>query len=91
MFVVVSYDIIDDQRRNKIANALKDYGSRVQKSVFECNISRIKFDEMVKELLRVYDSSEDSIRIYYLCESCLNKVKVCGVGKLTEDEDMFII
>lgn len=91
MFVLVSYDVICDQRRNKIANALKNYGSRVQKSVFECNIDQIKFNEMVEELLKLYDSNEDSVRIYYLCDACLGKIKIYGVGELTEDEDMFII
>ncbi len=30
MFVVVSYDIVDDRRRNKVCKTLKDFGARVQ-------------------------------------------------------------
>src|SRR6185436_13646804 len=35
MLILVSYDIPDDRRRTKLANALKDFGERVQYSVFE--------------------------------------------------------
>jgi CRISPR-associated protein Cas2 len=32
---VVCYDVVDDRRRNRIFKLLKDYGRRVQYSVFE--------------------------------------------------------
>lgn len=36
MFYLISYDIPDDRRRVRVAKTLKDYGDRVQYSVFEC-------------------------------------------------------
>ena len=36
--IVVSYDIPDDRRRLRLANTLKDFGIRVQYSVFECRL-----------------------------------------------------
>ena len=35
MHYTVAYDITDDKRRNKVAKILKDFGKRVQYSVFE--------------------------------------------------------
>jgi CRISPR-associated protein Cas2 len=35
-FVVVVYDISNDKRRTRLHNALLDYGTPVQYSVFEC-------------------------------------------------------
>ncbi|RJP64442.1 MAG: CRISPR-associated endonuclease Cas2, partial [Candidatus Abyssobacteria bacterium SURF_17] len=32
----VSYDVSNNKKRSKIADILKDYGHRVQYSVFEC-------------------------------------------------------
>ena len=36
MIYVISYDIDDDKRRNKISKVLEEYGVRVLESVFEC-------------------------------------------------------
>ena len=38
MLVLVTYDIPDNKRRQKLADFLERYGRRVQKSVFECFI-----------------------------------------------------
>ena len=42
MFILVTYDIKDDKKRNKVCNILKDYGNRVQYSVFECYLEALK-------------------------------------------------
>lgn len=38
MLVVVSYDVREDRRRTRLAHTLKDFGERVQLSVFECRL-----------------------------------------------------
>jgi CRISPR-associated protein Cas2 len=38
MLILVSYDVPDDRRRTRLAHALKDFGERVQYSVFECRL-----------------------------------------------------
>jgi CRISPR-associated protein Cas2 len=38
-FYLVCYDVVGDARRVRVANLLKGYGLRVQKSVFECVLS----------------------------------------------------
>lgn len=43
MFVVVSYDIVNDRQRQRLAKVLGDYGQRVQKSVFECRVDERLF------------------------------------------------
>lgn len=91
MFVVVSYDISDDLRRNNVARVLKDYGTRVQYSVFEGNINKKNFDKMVRGLIQRIDPSEDNIRIYRLCGRCHKLMQVMGSGKVTEDEDVYIV
>jgi CRISPR-associated protein Cas2 len=40
MFVVVAYDISDDPRRTKLHNTLKNFGTPVQYSVFECILAK---------------------------------------------------
>jgi CRISPR-associated protein Cas2 len=40
MYLVVSYDIHDDKRRNRIHKVLKNFGERIQFSVFECDLTK---------------------------------------------------
>lgn len=91
MFIVVTYDIIDDKRRNRVAKTMEDYGIRVQYSVFECILEEKLLEEMINTLEAHIDHKEDSIRFYVLCKGCVRSVKMLGKGVLTEDKDVFII
>ena len=50
-FILVSYDITDDRRRNRIVKTLLDYGDRIQYSVFCCQVNRRELHRL-KELLK---------------------------------------
>ena len=90
---VISYDISHDKLRNKVAKTLQDFGSRVQYSVFECNINETKYRELHSKLVLLMTDVEDgSIREYHLCSSCNAKTVVIGTGKKEQDvEGIFII
>ena len=90
MFYIVSYDIPDDRKRNRVAKVMLDFGTRVQYSVFECNMDNSNLEKMTKRLKKVV-SDEDSIRIYALCAKCKGVVKIFGRGKLTNDEKIYIL
>lgn len=90
MFIVVTYDIIDDKRRSKIAKRLKDYGIRVQKSVFECLLEEEKIKCMIEKATPLL-KEEDSFRIYCLCESCRKKIKSYGDERITDDPEVYIV
>ena len=51
-FVVTSQIFIDDKRRTKIAKILGDFGTRVQYSVFECNLTDSEYRRLQKRLVR---------------------------------------
>jgi len=70
MFYLVSYDISDDKRRTRLAKTLKDFGDRVQYSVFECNLGGNLLDAMIARIEKIIDQKEDSVRIYTICASC---------------------
>ena len=91
-FYVISYDIASDKVRNKIASELKNYGNRVQYSVFECSISEVKYRELYRKLLAFcLEESTDSIRIYYICDSCKRKVRIIGNAMKQTEEEVFIV
>lgn len=90
MFVVISYDIVDDRRRLKVAQKLEDYGTRVQYSVFECILEEEKLKELQKGLVSLIEE-EDSLRFYQLCEGCLKRIKVYGSAEVTKDQEVYIV
>lgn len=91
MLVVVSYDIVDDKRRNKVHKALHNFGTRVQYSVFECELDDATHKRMQGQLGRLINKKEDSIRYYVLCETCLSKVKIAGLGEVTQVKPFRIV
>jgi CRISPR-associated protein Cas2 len=90
MLYIVSYDIPDDKKRDRVAKTLLDFGTRVQYSVFECIMDDKLLGKMTARLKRII-SVEDSIRIYALCAKCDKVVKVLGSGKVTKNEDVYIL
>ncbi|SEN14874.1 CRISPR-associated endonuclease Cas2 [Lihuaxuella thermophila] len=74
---VVSYDIVDDRRRNKVFKLLKDYGQWIQYSVFEVDCDE-KDWLMLEFRLAALLGKEDSLCVYTLCRSCSRKVSYKG-------------
>ncbi len=93
MFVIVSYDIVDDKNRTKIAKKMCNYGSRIQYSVFECNINKTQYKEMKKQLKKFIDPEKDSIRFFRLCGECKRNVESLGIkkGYVPEKDEAIIV
>ncbi len=91
MFIVISYDITDNRVRTRLAKKLKNYGPRVQKSVFEAEITPGEWAELLELLGNVPLKKEDSIRLYRLCEECRKKMLIWGKGRITEDKEYYIV
>ena len=90
IYVVVAYDISDDGRRARIAGILKDYGVRVQYSVFEAQLEERVLAELLGRL-SPFPQEGDSIRVYRLCQACLKKVAILGKGELRKKPDLFVV
>lgn len=90
-YVVVSYDVVDDKRRRKVARAMMAYGERVQKSVFDCLVDERRLLEMRARVKELIDESVDSVRYYRLCSRCEHTIEVQGSGTVQEDEDIILV
>ena len=84
MYLVISYDIQSDKRRTKIHKTLKNYGSWIQYSVFECDIEKADY-LCLRHQLGQLTTDEDSLRFYVLCESCERKIE--RIGGITPPEN----
>ena len=76
---VISYDISEDKRRNKVAKLLEGYGRRVQYSVFECHINEKKLKVLYAALMDLTrDMQDGSVYIYTVCGSCEKRRMIIG-------------
>lgn len=69
-FYVVTYDIGDDKRRNKVVKLMESVGTRMNYSVFECMLTDIQYKNLCKQLEKLVTRREDWINIYPLCTEC---------------------
>lgn len=90
MFIVVCYDIPDERRRTKVSNILKGFGTRVQKSVFECDITPKHFEKLKQRLGKVL-KDDDGLRYYLLCTECVSKIEVAGGLPVTQTQLYFAV
>jgi CRISPR-associated protein Cas2 len=89
MFIVVSYDIIEDKRRTKVLKHLRGYGTHVQYSVFECDLERAQIERLKGELRDLIDLNTDSVRIYQLDAAAIRRIAVLGIGRVTIDPPFY--
>ncbi len=90
-FYLITYDVPDDKRRLKVAKKLEALGERVQYSVFEAWLTRRELETLKKQLGKILNAREDSLRIYVLCADCRAKITTLGAGKVTDPPDVVII
>ncbi|MGB9591695.1 MAG: CRISPR-associated endonuclease Cas2 [Candidatus Kryptoniota bacterium] len=91
MWILAVYDITDPRRLNRVAKVLQDYGTRVQKSKFEIEISEKAFVELMERIAKEIDVETDGVKYFPLCERCLHKIEVIGQGSYVDPDHEFVI
>lgn len=69
-WVLVAYDVPDDDRRRRLHALLESFGVGVQYSVFACALSRAELVELRRRIDRVVKGTEDEVLIVPLCARC---------------------
>ncbi len=86
--IVVVYDMTNNKNRRLVSDILEGYGTRVNKSVFECELKNEKQKHLLMEELRsTFNPKTDSIRIYTICQKCLTNSKELGKHPDPFDKD----
>ena len=96
MFVLIAYDVATadkagQKRLRRVARACEDYGMRVQKSVFECQIGRTEWATLKNRLLNEIDLKQDSLRVYHLDEDVRDSTEHYGVEEPVNLNDPLIL
>ena len=79
---VVLYDIADAKRWRRVFKIMKEYGSWLQLSAFQCRLTDMKRAELVAKIKDVLDHGDDSFMLLDLGPSENVDVKVQTIGKL---------
>jgi len=91
MLRLIIYDITDEKRLRKVANACEDFGTRVQFSVFECWLDQKKFDFLWDRLADLINPDEDKIAAYTLDKGAREKRQILGSNmEVTQKRDYYL-
>jgi len=92
MFCIIAFDIVDDKVRYRVVKELKRASYRVQKSVFEsADMKERLFLDLKKRIENLINMNEDTVRYYFVCKECVDRIEVSGFGEVTEREDYKVI
>lgn len=85
MFVLVAYDVSTStsagmKRLSRIAKICKNFGQRVQNSVFECYVDPAQWVSLKAQLLKTYSEKDDSLRFYFLGNKWDKRIEHHGVN-----------
>ena len=89
MLIIVSYDVSTEmpagrKRLRRIAKICESVGQRVQKSVFECQVNEMQYEELERRLLAEFNEKEDNLRFYRITEPARLRVKEHGIFRATD-------
>lgn len=81
--VLVSYDVSTinadgPKRLRRVAKACRDYGQRVQFSVFEIEVEPAQWTMLRERLCDLIDPEHDSLRFYFLGANWRRRVEHVG-------------
>ena len=96
MLVVVSYDVSTNdpdgpRRLRRVAKACKDFGQRVQYSVFECVVDPARWTFLRQRLIDEIDPEVDSLRFYFLGANWKRRVEHIGAKGTLDPEGPLIV
>jgi CRISPR-associated protein Cas2 len=91
MNMLVTYDIADPRRLNRVAKIMKDYGLRVQKSIFEVDVTIARFKTMRRRIEHELEPLEDGVKYFPLCGKCSGVWLHIGLGTVQWDENDWLV
>ena len=96
MMVVVSYDVstIEPEGRTRlrrVSKICKDYGQRVQFSIFECELDTGKWTFLRQKLEDEIDPETDSLRFYFLGSNWKRRIETVGLRKGPFPDELLVV
>jgi CRISPR-associated protein Cas2 len=93
--ILVAYDVetsLDGPRRlARVAKICKNFGQRVQLSVFECRLTKAQLIDLEAKLTNVMLPERDSLRIYLLVGDRKTYLRTFGRDRYEDFDDPLIL
>jgi CRISPR-associated protein Cas2 len=89
--ILVVYDISNDRRWTKLHNRLKDFGTPVQYSVFECLLDEAGIKRMKQAVRKIIKPRLDRVRYYPICQECLRGVEVTSGPEVLHEKEVMVV
>lgn len=96
MLVIACYDVNTEtragrRRLRRVAKVCEGVGQRVQKSVFEFQISLMQFEDLERRLLAEVDLAQDNLRLYRVPDSRGAEVREHGIVRTVDFEGPLVV
>lgn len=96
MLILVTYDVSTEKaegskRLRNVAKICQNFGQRVQKSVFECQVTKEELYQLREKLLEEFNPKEDSLRFYRITEPSEQNIEEYGCFKSIDFEGPLIV
>ncbi len=96
MLILVTYDVRTSEengaaRLRAVARACRDFGQRVQYSVFEIEVDPAQWTKLKARLEGIIKPEFDSLRYYYLGSNWQRKVEHVGAKPATDLNGTLIV
>ncbi len=90
MIRLIAYDVSSPRRLRRVARVCSDYGVRIEKSVFECDLDEDLFMRFWKKLTHAVNHKEDSLVAYSVCKGCESEIMTAGLAVRPERKDAYV-
>lgn len=96
MLIIVCYDVNTESkegrlRLRRVAKICESTGQRVQKSVFECQVTLAEYEELERRLLAEINLTQDCLRLYRMPSTRSAEVKEYGHFKAIDFEGPLVL
>ncbi len=94
--VLVTYDVSTEtpegrKRLRRVAVACRNFGQRVQKSVFECLVDPAQWTRLRARLSEEINPEQDSLRFYFLGSNWKTRVEHVGANPGYDPEGPMVV
>ena len=96
MNILVTYDVNTEtkagrRRLAKVAQTCKNFGQRVQFSVFECRVDESQYEDLCAKLKTIINDQKDSLRVYRLHGDRNDYLDTFGLDHYQDFDDTLIV
>jgi CRISPR-associated endonuclease Cas2 len=98
--LLVAYDITHNKARNKIIKLLNRYGTRLQKSVFYCQLDKNRAHQLTEELRNLHfklcsgryhkEGMCLQVAVFPLCKSCEDSSFYLGIEDARREDFLLV-